>query len=169
MTFELLPALVAGLAATLVMSAMMSMSASMGMTRMPTMSLLMGAMMSGDQDRAKRIGAMIHYIVMGTIVFGLAYGALFTAFDSSSALTGILIGAVHGLAVGAIGMPMMPAMHSRMSKDPGEPVVDTSSGSVVLSAPGFFGVQWGAMTAMGLIIGHVVYGLIAALIYGALV
>ncbi|MEX1043272.1 MAG: hypothetical protein WD020_01410 [Acidimicrobiia bacterium] len=169
MTFELFPALVAGLVATLVMSAMMTMSASAGMTRMPPMTLVTGAMMSGDPDRARRIGAMIHYVVLGTIVFGIAYGALFTAFGSSSVLTGILIGAVHGVVVGAIGMPMMPAMHPRMTADSDGPAVDTSDGTVVLSAPGFFGARWGAMTPMGLIVGHVVYGLIAALVYGALV
>lgn len=169
MTFEFLPALIAGLVATLVMSAMMTMSASMGMTRMPPMPLVIGTMMSGEADRARRIGAMIHYVVLGAIVFGLLYGALFTAFDSSSVLTGILIGAAHGVVVGAIGMPMMPAVHPRMTTDSDGPAVDTSDGSVVLSAPGFFGVHWGAMTPMGLIVGHVVYGLIAALVYGALV
>jgi hypothetical protein len=39
MTFEILPALVAGLAATTVMTVMMTASAKMGMTRMPPMTL----------------------------------------------------------------------------------------------------------------------------------
>ncbi len=169
MTFEIVPALVAGLGATLVMAAMMTMAASAGMTRMPPMPLVMGSMMTGEPRRALRLGAMIHYLVLGTIVFGLLYAALFTWFDSTSVLTGLAIGAVHGLVVGAVGMPMMPAMHPRMSASSDGPAADTSTGTVVLSAPGFFGSNWGSMTPVGLIAGHVVYGLIAALIYGALV
>lgn len=169
MTFEIVPALIAGLAATLVMSAMMAMAASAGMTRMPPMPLMMGSMMTGDPRQAFRLGAMIHYLVMGTLVFGLLYAALFTSFDSSSVLTGVAIGAVHGLVVGGMAMPMMPAMHPRMSASPDGPAADTSTGTVALSAPGFFGSNWGAMTPVGLVAGHVVYGLIAALIYGALV
>lgn len=169
MSIELVPALVAGLAATLVMSAMMRIVASAGMTGMPPMPLVMGSMMTGEPRQAVRLGAMMHYLVMGTFAFGLLYAALFTVFDSSSVLTGGAIGAVHGLVVGAMAMPMMPAMHPRMSASPEGPPADTSTGTVVLSAPGFFGSNWGSMTPVGFIAGHVVYGLIAALIYGALV
>jgi hypothetical protein len=168
-TFEVVPALVAGLAATIVMSAMMSMAASAGMTRMPPMPLVMGSMMTGEPRQAVRLGTMLHYLVMGTLVFGLLYAALFTSFGSSSVLTGVAIGAVHGLVVGAMAMPMMPAMHPRMSASSEGPAADTSSGTVVLSAPGFFASNWGSMTPVGLVAGHVVYGLVAALIYGALV
>lgn len=169
MTFEVVPALVAGLAATLVMSAMMRMAASAGMTRMPPMPLLMGSMMTGEPRQAQRLGAMLHYVVMGTVVFGLLYATLFTWFDSTSVLTGVAIGAVHGLVVGAMAMPMMPAMHPRMSASSEGPPADTSSGIVSLSAPGFFASNWGSMTGVGIVAGHVVYGLIAALLYGALV
>ncbi len=169
MAFEVVPALVAGLAGTLVMTAMMTMGASAGMTRMPPMPLVMGSMMTGDPRKALRLGAMIHYLVLGTIVFGLLYAALFMWFDSASVLTGVAIGAVHGLVVGAIGMPMMPAMHPRMSESSEGPPADTSTGTVVLSAPGFLGLSWGSMTPVGLIAGHVVYGLIVAIAYGALV
>lgn len=170
MTFEILPALVAGLAATIVMSTMMIAAAKMGLTSMPPMTILMGSMMSGEPDRARLLGTMLHYLVMGTVVFGLAYAALFTAFDSASALTGGLIGAVHGLVVGGMAMPMMPAIHPRMSVARGDgPVASEEQGQVTLSAPGFFGVRWGAMTPVGIVLGHVVYGLIAALIYAALV
>jgi hypothetical protein len=169
-TFQLVPALVAGLAATLVMTAMMTMSSAAGMTRMPSMPLVMGSMMTGDPARARRLGGMIHYVLMGTIIFGLAYAALFSAFGTASALTGILVGAVHGLIVGAVGMPMMPTMHPRMAapSDSDTPAVDLSGGTVTLSAPGFFAFRWGAMTPVGLVAGHVVYGLVLALIYGAL-
>jgi uncharacterized membrane protein YagU involved in acid resistance len=105
---------------------------------------------------------------MGTIVFGIVYGFLFTTLDSSSLVTGVALGAVHGLLVGAIGMPMMPRMHPRMTAAADGPAADTSGGTVVLSEPGFFGSRWGAMTPVGLVMGHVVYGIIVALVYGVL-
>ncbi len=168
MTFEVIPALVAGLVGTVVMSAMMRAANAAGMTRMPPMPLVVGSMMAGDPARARRLGAMIHYLVMGTIVFGLAYAALFVWFGSAAAVTGIAVGAVHGLVVGAIALPMLPMMHPRMNGAVDGSPADTSSGVVVLSAPGFFGARWGGMTPVGLVTGHVIYGLVAALVYGAL-
>lgn len=171
MTFEAIPALISGFVATLVMTAMMSAAARMGFTQMPPMTLVTGSMMSADPARARWIGVMVHYIVMGTVVFGLAYAALFTALGSASAVTGVIIGAIHGVMVGAVAMPMMPAMHPRMttSPTPDGTTVDTSGGVVVLSQPGLFGSHWGSMTPVGLIVGHVVYGLVVALVYAALV
>jgi hypothetical protein len=170
MTFEIVPALIAGFIATVVMTAMMTAASRMGLTRMPPMPLVMGSMMSGEPDRARRIGTMLHFIVMGTVAFGLAYAALFTAFDSASALTGVLIGAVHGVVVGAMALPMMPAIHPRMSNDVVDgPVVTEDQGEVRLTAPGFFGTRWGGMTPVGLIGGHVVFGLVLALVYAGLV
>ncbi len=169
MTFEILPALVAGLAATIVMTVMMTAAAKLSITRMPPMTLVMGSMMSADSDRARRLGTMLHYVVMGTVVFGLAYAALFTAFDSASAVTGVLIGAVHGLIVGGMAMPMMPAIHPRMSGATSDgPVVTEEQGQLALTSPGFFGVRWGAMTPVGLLVGHLAFGLVLALIYTAL-
>lgn len=169
MTFEILPALVAGLVATVVMSVMMTAAAKMGLTKMPPMPLVIGSMMSGNPSQARRIGTMLHYIIMGTVVFGLAYAGLFTAFDSASVATGLLIGAVHGLVFGGVAMPMMPAMHPRMTAGGDGPVVSEEQGQIALSAPGFFGARWGAMTPVGLIVGHLVFGLVVALIYAALV
>ncbi len=171
MTFEVVPGLAAGLVGTVVMTAMMSLAGRMGMTEMPPMTLVMGSMMSGDPDRARLLGTVAHYLLMGTVVFGLGYAALFAAFGSASLLTGIAIGAVHGVLVGAMAMPIMPAIHPRMTRTPGSggAVVDTAGGAVVLAAPGVFGSQWGSMTPVGFVMGHVVFGLVAALVYGVLV
>ncbi|CAN5791264.1 hypothetical protein BH23ACT5_BH23ACT5_22380 [soil metagenome] len=150
---------------------MMSAAGRMELIHMPPMTLVTGSMMSGDPDRARLSGAMIHYVVMGTVAFGLLYAALFAAFGSASLLTGVVIGAVHGVFVGAVAMPMMPAMHPRMtgSLGPGGAVVDTSGGGVVLAASGDFGSGWASMTPIGLMIGHVVFGPVVALVYGILV
>lgn len=170
MSFEVLPALAGGLVGTVVMSAMMQMAGSMGLTRMPPMHLVVGSMMSGDPRKASRIGILIHYLLMGTVVFGSVYGVLFAAFDESSVAIGATIGLVHGLVVGLMGMPMMPAIHPRMSagRSVSGAVVTVESGQVLLSAPGFLGAGWGGMTPVGMIVGHVVYGVVVALVYSSL-
>lgn len=171
MSFEVLPALVAGLIGTGVMSALMAMAASMGMTKMPPMPLLTGSMMSGDRAKASRMGTMVHYIVMGTVMFGLVYAGLFTAIGSASVVVGVGIGLAHGVLVGAMAMPMMALVHPRMSEASGadRAVVTEEAGEIRIAAPGFFGIKWGVMTPMGMIVGHVVFGVVVALIYDALV
>ena len=64
-------ALVAAAAATAVMTALMRVGASMGMTRMD-MSLMLGSMFRRDADAARRMGLPIHFV--NGLVFGLVYG-----------------------------------------------------------------------------------------------
>lgn len=165
MEFEVFPALVAGLVGTVVMSALMRMAASMGLTKMPAMPLLMGSMVTGDRDTATRFGVVIHYLLMGTVLFGLGYAALFTALDDASVTAGAVTGVVHGLALGLIGLPMLPAVHRRVSSTPGAEATTVDSGQVSFSAPGLFGSNWGRMTPVGIVAGHLVYGAVVALVY----
>jgi hypothetical protein len=167
MGFSIVSALVAGLLGTAVMSTMMKLSARMGMTDMPPMELVTGSMMTGDPDRAKQLGILIHWGMMGTVVFGLGYAALFTVLGSGWP-TGAIIGLLHGAAVGLLFLPMMPALHPRMSGDAAAHGSIRIAGSVQLGAPGLFGSNWGAMTPVGLLLGHVVYGVVVALVYQAL-
>lgn len=170
MEFSLIGGLVTGIVATAVMSVMMKMAARSGMTDMPPMELVTGSMMASDKDRAMTIGVVIHWLMMGTIVFGLGYAAIFTALGSASVITGVLLGAAHGLVVGLVFMPLMPAMHPRMVTSAGlEDTVTVAASGVQLSAPGVFGSRWGGMTPVGLMMGHVVFGLVAALVYQAFV
>lgn len=96
-------------------------------------------MMSGDRKKATAIGAMVHFVVMGTVVFGLAYAALFTPFDHDAWWVGLAIGVVHGLVVGVVAMPMMPKMHPRMEDDThylsgGETVTEGAGGLRIAGA-----------------------------------
>ncbi len=173
--FDLFAALAGGLVATLVMTAMMQMATRAGMTDMPPMPLVLGSMMSGDRKTATRIGGMLHFVMMGTVVFGIVYGSLFTAFDDDSWWVGLLIGVAHALVVGLMFMPMMPKMHPRMSerlvsagaRGDGSTVAVDDRGEVEVAAPGVLGKNWGAMTPVGFIMGHAVYGLVLALVYSA--
>lgn len=117
MVFSVWAALLAGIVATLVMTGLIVMARGMGMTRMPAFELITGSMMSANRGTALVMGAMIHYIVMGTVVFGLIYAALFVAVGTASWLAGLIIGIIHGILVGMM-MPMMPSMHPRMQQTP---------------------------------------------------
>jgi hypothetical protein len=159
-------ALLGGFVATLVMTMMMRLAGAAGLTKMPPMELVTGSMVSGNPETARRIGLVIHWIMMGTVIFGIAYAALFLAVGSASWLVGLVIGLVHGATVGLVFMPMMAAIHPRMSS---AAVATGHTGEVHLSAPGVFGSHWGAMTPVGLLMGHAVYGIVVALIYGVFV
>lgn len=169
-TFDIVAALVAGLTATVAMTVLMQASSAMGMTKMPSMALIQGSMFTGDEARAKQIGMVTHVIMMGTVVFGLVYAGLFTAIGSAGPLTGLAIGLAHGVAAG-MAMAMMGAMHPRMEAplvvSDGE-VVHATAGEVRLVEPGLFAKNYGSMTPVGLLMGHAVYGLVAALVYNAL-
>lgn len=169
MQIEIFPALVAGLVATVVMSALMAASRAMNLTEMPAMPLFIGGMMAPDPGRAKAVGAVIHYLVMGTLVFGLLYVWLFSLLDSASWVTGGLIGLAHGVLVGMM-MPLMSSMHPRIGTGVGNQTDQSGDASrLEFSDPGWFGVGWGRMTPMGLVVGHVVYGVVFALMYSVLV
>jgi hypothetical protein len=153
------PALLAGLAGTVAMTAAMVMGRAMGMTSMD-IALISGGMMTGDERRARMLGMVIHFVVMGTVVFGLVYAAVFHWMDSAGWLVGLVVGLIHGVVVGAMAMPMMGAVHPRMRGD---------GAGFRLDAPGFMGMGYGKGTPMGLLLGHVIYGVVVALVYAALV
>ncbi len=172
LTFNLLAALVAGLAGTIAMTAMMRGASAMGVTNMPSMTLIQGTMLTDDVDQANRIGFVTHVVLMGSIVFGIGYAAIFTAIGSASVVTGALIGLGHGIVAG-VAMAMMGSVHPRMTAPAtitrSEGAVLTVTGSeTTLVEPGIFARNYGPMTPVGLVMGHVVFGLVAALVYGAL-
>lgn len=98
---ELVPALVGGFAGTVAMTLVMMAGRSSGTTSMD-MPLIIGGMVSRDEATARRLGSAVH-VMMGTVVFGIAYAVLFAAVDSDSAATGLLIGLAHGVAFGLGG------------------------------------------------------------------
>lgn len=156
--------LVAGFAATLVMTPLMQMGAAMGMTRM-NMTVMLGSMFRRDADSARRIGTALHF--MNGIVFGLAYALVWWALDpaiENAWWIGPIFGAVHSV-VAMVMMPVMSGMHPRV-----EGRGETTEGSdVVLPRFGFGGTGFGAMTPVGVLMGHLVFGLVWGLVFSWLV
>ncbi|WP_100497891.1 hypothetical protein [Geodermatophilus chilensis] len=111
---------------------------------------------------------MVHLVVMSALVFGSIYALLFAWFDVGSGNAwwiGALIGLVHGLMAGVV-MAMMPAMHPRMTATAtaGSP----SGPAVELKPPGPFAKNYGAATPPGVVMAHVIYGLVVGLVYALL-
>ncbi len=146
--FRVLAALVAGFGPTVVMTVMMNGAKASGMDEhMPPMSLVMGAMMSGNRRTATGIRAMMHFVVMGTVIFGLTYAVLFTVFDNDAWWLGMFIGLMHGLIVGAVAMPMMPSVHPRMERDATSRSL--SGGATVTEEPARYALRLQGCSAVG--------------------
>jgi hypothetical protein len=169
--FDIWTGMLAGFIGTLVMTAMMRTSIAMGMTNMPPMPLVQGAMATDDPRKAKKIGMVTHVLVMGTIVFGIVYAAILAAVGGPGWLVGLIVGLVHGVVTGVF-MKMMGATHPRM-----EPVANFSGDEtwrhdatgLHLAEPGLFGRNYGSGTPMGLLMAHAVFGLVVGAVYAAVV
>ncbi len=165
MAFHWWQGIVAGGIATAVMTVLMQMGAAMGMTRM-SMPLMLGSMFVREPERAGPLGWGLH-AMMG-LLFGLVYALVFWVVDPASAASawwiGLLVGAVHGLVVLAV-MPVMGAMHPRV----GRGGVNAADGEVVLPEFGFGGRGFGSGTPLGIMMGHLVFGLVWGLVFRALI
>jgi len=140
-------AILAGLVGTLGISMVMAIAPKMGMPKMDIVDML--STMFGNPNRV--LGWMMHFM-MG-IIFALIYAFLWSlGVGSATWLNGLIFGAVHWSVVGMI-MGMIPMMHAGIK-----------SGTV--QAPGLWMTNnGGTMAFVGGLMGHMVFGLVVALIY----
>ena len=145
---NILGAVVAGIAGTIVMTMVMVVAPKMGMPKMDIVGLL-GSMFK--KEGIKPLGLVMHFM-MG-IVFAIIYAFLWSkGIGRASVGFGALFGTVHWLIVGLI-MGMIPMLHAGIK-----------SGTV--KAPGVYMTNnGGAKGFMGGLVGHIVYGITVALIY----
>jgi hypothetical protein len=147
---NILNAVIAGVVATLVFTMVLMMAPKMGMPKMDIVSLL--GSMFGKPNQA--LGWMMH-LMMG-VVFTLIYAFLWANGIGAATWTGGLVfGAVHWLIVGVV-MAMIPMMHAGIK-----------SGAV--QAPGMWMTNnGGTMAFIGGLVGHMIFGVVVALVYAAL-
>ncbi|MFW5942389.1 MAG: hypothetical protein ACOCXI_11345 [Chloroflexota bacterium] len=149
---SVLGAIVAGVVGTIVITIVMRMAPQMGMPKMDIVGML-GSMFSPEGNRT--LGWAMH-LMMG-VVFALIYALLWGAgVGNVGLLWGAIFGAAHWLVAGAMmgGMGMMHA--------------GVKAGAI--ETPGMFMLNNGGMMAfMGGLIGHVIFGLVVALVYGLFV
>ena len=149
---NILTAIIAGISGTLLMSLLMAMAPVMRMPRMDIVGLL-GTMFNQGGNRV--VGWIFHLMMGG--IFALIYSALWSAgIGSPNIWGGLAFGAGHWLVAGLI-MGGMPMLHSGIR-----------SGSI--DAPGVYMINSGGMMSfVGGLLGHLIYGLSVAIIYGAFV
>jgi len=149
---DLLGAVVAGIAGTIIMSMVMMMAPRMGIPEMDIPGML-GSMFNSEGNRT--MGMVLH-LLMG-IIFAIVYALLWNAgIGTVTWLWGVIFGAVHWLFSGLMmgGVPMIHA--------------GVKAGTV--EAPGIYMKNTGGMMAfLGGLIGHVIFGLVVAIVYGLFV
>lgn len=173
MDFSLFAALAAGFVATLLMSLFLEIASANGVTSMPTISLIIGTMFSGNREDAVRIGGGIHFVVMGTFLFGVVYAALFSVTDFQSPWLGAAVGSAHGAVMGIL-LGQLNLVHPRIADSELSPRhapsgLVVSQTEVLIADPGIFGVNWGNLTPPTVIVAHAIYGWALAAVYSVLV
>lgn len=176
MEFSLTGALVAGFTATLVLSALLRAAVAASMSEMPSAEFVMGTMFVPNEVAAMVLGAVVHYLLMGTVVFGLVYAGLFVLADTASLWFGLVVGLFHGMFVGVVAMPLTEFIHPRMIHADrtawvgrGRSVSYSPGGELLISAPGRMGKWWGEAMPVVVVGAHLAYGLVMALVYDLLV
>ena len=145
-------AIIAGLAGTAVMTALMYMAKAMGMPM--DMPRILGLMFTRPENKTGTyiVGLMAHF--MNGVIFAVIYAFLFTVLGRVGWTWGLVFGAVHGVMAGLV-MGMMHVVHPNMG--PGKE----------LPALGLFARNISPMAPAGLIMLHLVYGAIVGAIYAA--
>jgi len=142
---------IAGIVGTIAISMVMAMAPKMGMPKMDIVGML-GSMFDPTGNRG--LGWVIH-MMMG-IVFAIVYAMLWNVFGGVSVATGAIYGIGHWLITGTM-MGGMGMMHAGIK-----------AGTV--KAPGVLMFNNGGMMGfMGGLIGHAIFGVVVALVYGAFV
>ena len=116
---------------------------------------LLGTMMVPAGAMAYVAGAMMHGVM--SIVFGIIHASAYAAFGLETGLIawGLLFGVVHWMVVG-MGLGMMPTMHPAIRRGD-------------MQAPGAYAMSYPRMTAMGFFMLHLVFGVVMAAVYEAIV
>ena len=146
-----------GFVGTVVLTALMSGSQGLGLTRM-SLPYLLGTMFTPSRDRAKLVGILVHFV--NGWIFSLVYIAAFHAWGTSSWWLGALIGLVHASFVLTMGMSLLPGLHPRMANEQYGPTVVRQ-----LEPPGFMALHYGLRTPVSVVLAHAVFGVILGAFY----
>jgi uncharacterized membrane protein YagU involved in acid resistance len=139
-----------GFAATVLLTSLTIAAQSLGLTRID-IPFIIGTMFTPDRDRAKVLGLLVHLI--NGWLFAIVYGFFFENVHAATWWFGALLGAVQGIFIVAVLLPILPGLHPRMVSDFRGP-----EPTRLLEPPGFFVRNYGAKTPFVLLFAHMVYG-----------
>lgn len=145
-----LGAVVWGIVATVAFTLVSMMGKAVGMTQMDLLDLLGSVVAEPHSSRARSIGAVIHHMNGAILAIGGAYGAVLIGTE-----LGWFLGAVWGVVLWLLALLMMstigavhPAMRRQAQDDPGPAATN-----------------FGRMTPVGSLVGHLVWGIVLGLLY----
>jgi hypothetical protein len=139
-----------GFAATVLLTSLTIAAQSLGLTRVD-IPFIIGTMFTPDRDRAKVIGLALH--LLNGWLFAIVYGLFFENIHAATWCYGALLGALQGMFIVAVLLPILPGIHPRMVSDSRGP-----EPTRLLEPPGFFATNYGGKTPTVLIVVHVLYG-----------
>ena len=146
-----------GFVATLVYTSILSAIQGLGLTRM-SIPYLLGTMFTPDRDRAKVFGFLFH--LGNGMAFSLLYVAVFESLHAAGWWRGALIGLVQAAFVLTVVTTILPSVHPRMASEQQGPSTVRQ-----LEPPGFLALHYGARTPIGVVLAHLVFGVILGVFY----
>lgn len=146
-----------GFVASIVVTAVMSISQHMGVSRM-SLPFMLGTMFTSNRDRASTVGFFAH-LALGW-VFAFIYAAAFQSWGRANVWLGVGIGMVHVTVVLVAVMPTLPSMHPRMATEHHGPEPTRE-----LEPPGFLALNYGRLTPAVTLVAHILYGAVLGAFY----
>lgn len=143
-------AVVWGLVATIAFTLFTVMGKAVGMTRMDLLDLLGSMLVQPGTAKSRRIGLMMHLMNGALLAIAWAYGVALLGW-SANWFTGLLWGAV----LWALALLMMSTMG----------VVHPAIRAGKQADPGPAATNFGKMTPLGSLLGHLVWGVVLGLLY----
>lgn len=143
--------------ATLALSALLSTSQGIGLTRM-NLPYLLGAIVTHNRDRARLFGFFAHMLIGW--MFSILYVLIFEDVHLANWWFGLLLGLGHALFALTIGMTLLPTVHPRMATERHGPTAVRQ-----LEPPGFFALNYGYQTPVSIFVSHAVFGAILGSLY----
>lgn len=144
-----------GLVATVLLTAVIVGAQLAGLTRLD-IPLMLGALLTGDPDRARFYGFFLH-LGMGQF-FALFYAAGFAALGLATWWLGAVFGLTHAAVAGTLLVPLLPTIHPRMATERAGPTSET-----LLEPPGLLALNYGWSTPLVTVTAHMVYGAVLGL------
>ena len=154
---NILSILIWGFAATIVLTTLTIAFQSLGLTRID-IPFIVGSMFTPDRDRAKVVGVALH--VVNGWVFAIVYALFFENVHAATWWFGALMGALQGVFVVVVLLPVLPGVHPRMVSDFRGP-----EPTRLLEPPGFLATNYGRKTPLIIILVHSIYGAILGAFY----
>ena len=146
-----------GFAATVVLTTVILLGQSLGLTRID-IPFIIGTMLTPDRDRASVLGLALHFI--NGWWFAIVYALFFENLHRATWWLGAAAGFLQGMFVVVALLPLLPGIHPRMVSDSRGP-----EPTRLLEPPGFLTTNYGRLTPLVAVVAHTLYGLIIGALY----